>query len=213
MDIEKRKPESELGAIKDIHFSDISINSQDGHCLFLGQPDSHLDNITFSNIQFTIHKHISFEGYKKPRGNRSLINRAANDYSHIPANFTFAFADNIMFDGLTIIDADADTQPSVEKHMIWGYELHSAQIKEYTIWQEQANKEGAQFVFKDASDIQLSSGKPAASDAPLLRLEGAATKNVVLMNNRLLGIPHILESGDGFDSSEFIDFNNLKETK
>ena len=190
MDIEKRTPESKLGAIKDIHFSDISINSQDGHCLFLGQPDSHLENISFSNIQFNIHKHISFEGYKKPRGNRSLIDRAANDYSHIPANFTFAYADNIIFDGLTI--NDADSQPALEKHMIWGYEMHAAQIKDYTIRQKQANKERAQFAFKDASHIQLSAGIPAVSSAPLLRLEGASTKNVVLMNNNLIGIPHLI---------------------
>ena len=211
MDIEKRRPESKLGAIQNVHFSNISIDSQDGHCLFLGQPDSHLDNITFSNIQYTIHKHISFEGYKKPRGNRSLIDRAANDFSHIPANFSFAYADNIIFDGLTI--TDMDQQPALEKHMIWGYELHAAQIKDYTIKQMQPNKGRAQFAFKEASDIQISAGKPAVSNAPLLHLEGAATKNVVLMNNNLLGISRILESNEDFDPSEFMDFNNLKETK
>ena len=56
LDIERRKPDAPISAINDMYFSDITINSKDGHCLFLGNPIKKL-RISISPMSTLISKH------------------------------------------------------------------------------------------------------------------------------------------------------------
>lgn len=207
LDIERRKPDGPITKINDIHFYNITINSEDGHCLFLGQPDEHIKNLYFTNIQFNLNKHRTLEGSKKPRGVRSLKNRAANDYSHIPSNFSFAFVDNVHIDGLKI--RDNDTSGKFERHMIWGYDVHGFYINGLTNKLATPNQELSQIFFKDATAIEIRDCRPVSTKSPFINLEGEKTRDVVLMNNNFSKVNTIVVTGDGFDQKDLTEFNNL----
>ncbi|MBN1482809.1 right-handed parallel beta-helix repeat-containing protein [candidate division KSB1 bacterium] len=209
LDIERRNPDGPITFINDIHFSDITINSKDGHCLFLGQPDQKIENLFFSNIHFNLETHRTLEGSKKPRGVRSLTDRAANDFSHIPANFTFAYIDNLNIDGLTIHDKDKSGQ--YERHMVWGYDVHDVYIEGFSNRLATPNQKLAQFCFKDASGIEMCSSRPTATASPFLFLEGAATRDITLRNNNFAKVKKIVDMDDAFEKEELLEFNNLKD--
>lgn len=209
LDIERRKPDGPLTAINDIHFSDITINSKDGHCLFLGQPDQHIENLFFSNIQFNLETHRTLEGSKKPRGVRSLRDRAANDYSHIPSNFTFAYITNLQIDGLRI--RDHDTSGQYERHMIWGYDVHDIQIENFSNHLATPNRQLAQMKFIDATAIEIIKSRPAAMPTPFLHLEGSKTSDVMLLNNNFKKLGTMVKLGNGFDTSELLQVNNVSD--
>lgn len=208
MDIERRTPDSPMSSINDVHFSDITINSKDGHCLILGQPDQKIENLFFSNIDFNLQIHRTLEGSKKPRGTRTLTERAANDYSHIPANFTFAHVKYLKIDGLTI--RDEDQSGNYERHMIWGYDVHDVLISGFENRLAVPNRELAQLVFKDASSIEISASRPTVTPAPFLRLEGGGTRDVLLLNNNLRNFDKIVDSDEAFDNNQFLELNNIK---
>jgi hypothetical protein len=209
LDIERRAPDSPISAINDIHFSDITINSKDGHCLFLGQPDQKIENLYFSNINFNLERHRTLEGSKKPRGTRTLRERAANDYSHIPANFTFAYINNISIDDLAI--TDYDNSGKYERHMIWAYDVHDVQVKGFTNKLTMPNKDLAQLKFKEASAIEISASRPMRTLSPFVFLEGAETSDVTLLNNNFHKLNEIVETDDAFNKAELTEFNNLKK--
>ncbi|MBN2089892.1 right-handed parallel beta-helix repeat-containing protein [candidate division KSB1 bacterium] len=207
LDIERRNSDSPISFIKDIHFSDISINSKDGHCLFLGQPDQKIENLYFSNITFNLEVHRTFAGSKKPRGVRTLQDRAANDFSHIPSNFTFAYVKNLRLNNLDI--RDVDSSGLYERHMIWGYDVQNVQVSGFTNSLITPNKELAQFKFKDAASIEINGSRPTASVAPFLFLEGKNTSNVLLLNNNFRHIKNIVKMDAMFNKSELVLSNNL----
>jgi len=207
LDIERRTPDSPMSAIHDVHFTDITINSKDGHCLFLGQPEQPIEGLHFSNIHFNLSTHRPFAGSKKPRGSRTLTDRAANDYSHIPANFTFAHVRNLTIDDLTITDHDESDKH--ERHMIWGYQVHGVHINGFANNLKVPNKALSQFIFKDSSAVQISASRPTSTTSPFLYLEGAATRNVTLMNNDFRTLNRIVETDDAFNRTELEEYNNL----
>ncbi len=212
LDIERRKPDAPISAINDIYFSDITINSKDGHCLFLGQPDQKIENLNFSNITFNLEKHRTLEGSKKPRGVRSLIDRAANDYSHIPSNFTFAYINGISIDDLTI--ADYDNSGKYERHMIWGYDVHELEISGFKNRLAVSNQELPLLHFKESSSINISDSSPSGISTPFIYLEGESTKDVVIQNNNLLKVHQSIKFENTVDKNEITEFNNLRnETK
>lgn len=208
LDIERRKPDGPISYINDIHFSDITINSKDGHCLFLGQPDEKIKNLYFSNINFHLYKHRTFEGSKKPRGVRSLKNRAENDYSHIPSNFTFAYIDGLSLEDLHIIDKDESGQ--FERHMIWGYAVDNVRIEGFTNTLTKPNVTLPLLHFKDAKGIQITSSLPASTTAPFIYLQGD-TRQVTLMNNNFSNVDRLADVDDQFVMEELVDYNNLKK--
>jgi hypothetical protein len=208
-DIERRRPDSPLSAINDIHFSNITINSHDGHCLFLGQPDRPIEGLHFSDITFRLERHRAFEGNKKPRGNRSLTDRAANDYSHIPSNFTFAHVDGLHIEGLNI--QDVDDSGDMERHMVWGYDVHHVLVRGFSNRLRHANNELSQINLRDVSDVEISSSRPTTTSAPFLSLEGAATSGVILMNNNFGKLDRIVGARSEVSDTALTEFNNLRK--
>lgn len=208
LDIERRKPESPISYIKDIHFSDITINTNDGHCLFLGQPEEHIKNLYFSNINYNLYKHTTFEGSKKPRGVRTLRDRAANDFSHIPSNFTFAYITNVVLSDLYI--TDYDNSGKHERHMIWGYDVHDVAVSNFNNKLAVQNKSLAQLHFKESTGIEIKSSSPSNTASPFLFLEGAKTSSIILQNNNVININKVFETDGSFNESEIIEYNNLK---
>jgi polygalacturonase len=207
LDIERRRPGGPISYINDIHFSDITINSKDGHCLFLGQPDQRIKNLYFSNINFYLKVHRTLEGSKKPRGVRSLTDRAANDYSHIPANFTFAYVQGIRINNLTI--SDFDSSGKYERHMVWGYDVHDVEINGFRNKLAVPNKELALLYFKESTLIDISSCIPTGMETSFLFLEGNSTKAVTVHHNNLSRIQQDVQSDGNVEKDEIVVINNI----
>lgn len=209
LDIERRSPDGLLTAIKDIHFSDITINSYDGHCMCLGQPDLNIENLYFNNITYNLQKHRTFEGANKPRGVKSLRNKANNDYAHIPANFTFAHVKNLHIAGLDITDYDKSGE--YERHMIWGYDIHNVQIAGFANHLASPNGSLAQLKFKDATGIEITASHPESSKTPFVFLEGTKTRDVKLLNNNFCNVDTVIQTDQTVDKTQIREFNNLNK--
>jgi len=204
VDLEKRKPDSKLGAVKNIVFDGITIDTKYGHCLFFGQPDSKLQDIKLSNISFTVYEQLPYTDMTKPRGVRSLKDKAANDHADVESYFSFVHVDGLDIDGLTIRDLDktADNQ----KHMIWGKDIHQVSISDFK------NKlavptDKSIIHLEDASRVELSSNSPASQNS-FVNLVGPKTKDIVLINNNLRNVDKPVSS-EGVDKKEIIQHNNL----
>ncbi len=204
VDLERRTPDSKLGAIKNISFDGITIDSKYGHCLFFGQPDSRLENIKLSNISFTIEEQLPYEDMMKPRGVRNLKNKAANDYAYIDSYFSFVHVDGLDVNELTINELDETANNP--KHMIWGKDIHQVDISNFK--NRSVVKTNLPIIhFEESTTIELSSNSPV-SEAAFLSLSGTVTSDVVLFNNNLRKVSKgvILEN---VNKSQVIEHNNL----
>lgn len=207
MDIEKRDETSTLGKIKNIFFSDITIDSQDGHCVFLGQPDSKISNVNFNNVNFILQQRKSFEGSTKPRGVANLTEKATNDFSSIPSHFTFAYVEGITVNDLKITDDSKNTEN--EKHLFWFYESSVININNFKNTQNIWNNKLALLHFNNVSGIEIKSSVPKSATASFIYLEGTKTKDIVIQNNNFLDIKNAVEYAKKVQIEGVILFNNL----
>jgi hypothetical protein len=206
LDIEKRTPESPMSKIQDIYFSDITIKSNDGNCLILGQPDQKIENIYMSNICYNQYKHRSFEGNKKPRGSRTLTDEALNDYADVPSNFTFAYVKNLNIDQLTIRDYDGSGK--YERHMIWGKDVEEVTISGFKNYLAVTNTDKSQMSLENSVGIKIMSSTPNKTETPFLELRGENTAKVTLLYNDFMDINEIVKTSEEVDRDEvYMDYN------
>lgn len=204
VDLERRKPDSKLGAIKNISFDGITIDTKYGHCLFFGQPDSRLENIKLSNINFTVEEQLPFEGMRKPRGVRNLKDKAANDFAHIESYFSFVHVDGLEVKDLTINDLDETaTHP---KYQLWGKDIHRVDISGFKNRSTVVTNQPI-IHLEDATTVELSANSPI-SEAAFLSLQGSATRDVVLLNNNLRKVSDGV-SLLGVKKDQVVEHNNL----
>lgn len=207
IDLEKRGPDSKMGKIKNVFFSNITIDSPNGNCLFLGQEERKIENLRLSGIHYQLHHRQTFDGNTKPRGARSIKSAISNDFSDIPAHFTFAHIDGLTIDGLYINDMAVETDH--ERRMIWGYDVHDVKISGFENKMAIPNKELPQLHFKESSMIEIVSSTPANTATPFLYLEGASTKKVYLQNNNFSSLDFVTAYDDHFISKELKELNNI----
>ncbi|MGD8782506.1 MAG: glycosyl hydrolase family 28 protein [Ignavibacteria bacterium] len=205
-DIEKRTSESPMSKIQDIYLSDITIKSTDGNCMILGQPDQKIENIYMSNICYSQYKHKTFENNKKPRGVRSLTERAANDYSNVPSNFTFAYVKNLNIDRLTV--RDYDKSGKYERHMILGKNVEEVTISGFKNYLATPNLEKAQMCFENSSGIKIMTSTSGKTNSPFLKLSGDKTSKVSLLYNDFIGLSEIVNTSEEVDRDEvYMNYN------
>ena len=210
IDIERRNPDGPLSYVRNIFFSDITIDSPDGHCLFLGQLDGPLEGIHLNNIHYTLQRRSPFEGAQKPRGVRSLKNKAPNDFAHISAHFAFAYVDGLTIKGLTIDDKSKES--TYERHMLWANNVHNVKVREFSNRAVYPNMLLPQFHFRESTNIEIRDCSPAFSESPFLLLEGQTTKDVLLMNNDFRKVGQFTEFADGFSGEELLEVNNVSKS-
>jgi hypothetical protein len=207
LDIEKRKEEGPISYIKNVYFNDITINSNDGHILVAGWPEQKIENLYFSNINYNLYNHRTFEGSKKPRGVKSLKNKAINDYSDIPSNFTFAYVKNLNIDNLVITDYDSSGK--YERHMIWGKDIEGVHISGFRNSLSTPSKDLAQFHFENSSAISINSSSACKTDSPFLSL-GKNVSDVTLMYNDFRKVKEIYKSVTELPKGEIYIENNRR---
>ncbi len=102
IDVDKRVPDRAYGMIRNNSFSNIKIIS-DGKILVSGHPESHIKNLTFSNITFHASTETDFSGAKKPRGNKNYPKLETSiDLAARQAYFTLGYIDDVLMKDITL---------------------------------------------------------------------------------------------------------------
>ncbi len=108
VDIERRSPDSAIGRIRDLTFSDITITSGVG-ALIQGMPESPIENLVLRNITFRVREPVDQSKRRKHIGGRRTTSDARDtQFSTLPSYFTVAYARHIHVGGLRVfIDQDS----------------------------------------------------------------------------------------------------------
>lgn len=118
VDIDKRRPESTLGQINGLTFSDIDIRTK-GSVLIAGQRNAPIRDLTFRNVRLEVVDPTDLtETGPKPGGNRNRQKQAGTeDFSEVNASATFAHVEGLRIDGFTILGADGGRAPIALPHI------------------------------------------------------------------------------------------------
>ncbi len=108
IDIERRHENSRVGHVRDIQFSNIQILSGSG-ALLQGMPESHLENITLSDITFRADNAPDFSIRKKPVGGSRTKRDDPRDTAYIrkPAYVAAAHIDGLCVRNVTVAQQGA----------------------------------------------------------------------------------------------------------
>lgn len=181
MDIEKRHDQSSFGTIRNIMFSDMTINTIDGNCLFAGMPEKRIENITFDNVRMRVRRRTDLSGRHKPRGTRKLKNVAVNDYAHISSHFTFAYINGLNIRNLFVQDDTPDNQ--FERHAIWAKDVDNVVIDGFQQKQTVPNTGLPVFKLHNARDVAIRACEPDSPNTVFLELAGEQTRDISLFAN------------------------------
>ncbi|MHB1688353.1 MAG: glycoside hydrolase family 28 protein [Ignavibacteriaceae bacterium] len=195
MDIEKRDEASRPGQIKDISFDNINIETYNGNCLFLGQPDDEIEGVVMNDITMKILKRIDYSKRHKPRGTRTLKNVASNDYANVSSHLTFAYVNGLTIRNLTIKDDDPET--GFERYSLWGKDIRDVLIDGLKTEQIIKNKSYPTIEMIDGKDVTIRDCEPDSNKVGFLGIEGRYSHNIKLIDNDLSGTAKAVRLGGG----------------
>jgi polygalacturonase len=106
-DIEKRRPESPVGKIRDLSFSDITIVSDNG-VLVQGMTAGRIENLTMRNITMRVDRASDYAARKKHVGGKvyDTEDRRETIYARKPSYVTLANIDGLTIDALQVFIPD-----------------------------------------------------------------------------------------------------------
>jgi len=110
VDVDKRTPQSRLGRIRDVAFSDITVYTK-GRILVEGTPDSPIERISFRNMLMRMTGYENIGKVKKLRGGAKTEAGGMPDYGPTPAAMIFGFVKGLVLDGITTVWPDAAGAP------------------------------------------------------------------------------------------------------
>ncbi len=195
MDIEKRTEGSPLGQIKNISFDNINIETYNGNCLFLGQPDDEIKDVVMNDITMKVLKRIDYSKRHKPRGTRTLENVASNDYAYVSSHLTFAYVNGLTIRNFNIKDDDPDTD--FERYSFWGKDMENVLIDGMKTEQIIKNKSYPTMELIDGRDVIIRDCEPDSNKAGFLGIEGRDSHNIKLIDNDLTGTSKDVILGGG----------------
>ena len=181
MDIEKREPSGTLGRIRDIAFSDIHIVTPDGNCLLAGMPEQKIENVAFDNVWMRVTDRTDLSGRRKPRGTRSLTDRATNDCADVLSHWTFAHIDGLTLRNFFIQDETGSA--AFERHGVWALNVADFTVDGFRIEQAQPNETLAMIHLQDCRNARLEKTMAGKLSVPFVQILGEATRRISLINN------------------------------
>jgi polygalacturonase len=107
IDIEKRRPESPIGKIRDLNFSDITMISDNG-VLVQGMSAGRIENLSMRNITMRVDRAFDYSARKKHVGGKvyDTEDRRQTIYARKPSYVTLANIDGLTIDGLRVFIPD-----------------------------------------------------------------------------------------------------------
>jgi len=183
IDLEKRTEASKVGTIRNVVFSNISINTR-GRCLIGGLPNQPIEDLTFENIRMRVLSPYELPAKSKPRGIREIAAAApGTDFSTLASHFIFANVNGLTIRGLQIIVAGDATD--LERHAIWGFNLSEVVVDGFQGQQKLSNGKSATLLFCESQNVFMSNCKALPGMETFLRLEGERNQHISVIGNDL----------------------------
>ncbi len=107
VDIEKRRPESPIGKVRDLNFSDITIVSDNG-ILIQGISAGRIENLSLRNVTMRVDRAFDYAARKKHVGGKvdDTEDRRETTYARKASYVTLANIDGLTIDGLRVFIPD-----------------------------------------------------------------------------------------------------------
>ena len=127
IDIEKRHSDSKIGRVRDLVFSNITINSSYSS-LIQGMPESPIENLTLSNINIRVPRAIDFSGRSKNVGGDRTTEDDGRDTTFItkPAYMAIAHAKGLTIDNFRVT---IEENGSYNRAALYVYDAEDVNLK------------------------------------------------------------------------------------
>ena len=185
VDIEKRDPESRVGHIRDLTFSDISIVSDNG-ILIQGMSQPNIENLVLRNITLRIDRAFDYSQRKKHVGGRtrSTEDRRRTEFAQQESYVTLANINGVTVNHLQVwIPEQVYGQfPRVALSL---YNVDGADLSHIRRISGGSGKEAPVVVLENCRDGFLSSCKTLSRTDVFLSVRGQKTQRISLAGNDL----------------------------
>jgi hypothetical protein len=128
IDIEKRHPDSKIGRMRDITFSDIHINSSYSSVI-QGMPESIIENLTLSGINIRVPRFVDFSHRKKNIGGGRTSGDDGRDTAFIrkPAYMAIAHAKGLTVNNLRVTTEEENGANG--RSALYAYDVEDIDLK------------------------------------------------------------------------------------
>ncbi|MFB3826189.1 MAG: glycoside hydrolase family 28 protein [Bryobacteraceae bacterium] len=181
VDLEKREPNSRVGRIRDVTFSDIQVLTK-GRVMISGMPASPIERLAFRNVFMRVNGWEKIEGERKLRGGTVKGDAANLDYGPVPAAIILGHARDLTFRDVRVQwDAPGDAP---ERHALWSDHVEGLTLAGFT--GRQAARQGKLPVIylKDSRDVWVTGSRALPGAGTFVRVEGGDPASVVVEGNR-----------------------------
>ena len=190
IDIDQRMDTSAVGSIRNIVFSNISIDTGVDNCLIQGTSDHPLENITFDNVRMKILSSVDHSKRIKSGGSRDVIPSSV-DYAYVPAHFTFAYIEGLTVRNLYINDNTREA--SRERHAIGLINTSHVSVEGLNGTQIVQDGKKSTIYLKDSKNVFVHGSRAIKGNGSFLRLEGKDVGTVSVIGNDLSGAKRVFE--------------------
>ncbi len=197
MDVEPRTDTSKVGSIRNIVFSDISMNTDGGNCLIQGMPDRPIEDVTFNNVRMRVATTGDFSKRHKPRGVKNMP-LSPNDYAYVPSLFAFAHVRGLTLTNLQV--EVVDPHPAHEQHAIYGTNLEGVIVDGFKGRQAVPDGKLAVIQLEQSRNVFISGSKALPGSGCFLQLTGSDTRGISLIGNDLSEAKKAFELAKGIRS-------------
>lgn len=183
IDLEKRFPDSRVGAIRDVSFSGIQISTA-GRVLVGGMPGQPIENLSLRDVTMRVTGFERVEGVGKPRG-AGLVQASdpEADYGSKPAALIFANVKGLDLRDIRVLwDAG---EPAPERHAIYAARVENLRIDGFEGRQAAAEGRLAAIALKDARQVFVTRSRAQRGAGAFLSLEDTPREQVELAENNL----------------------------
>jgi hypothetical protein len=128
VDIERRYPESSVGAIRDVSFRDLYIRTEAG-ALIQGMPERPVENLTMSNVTVRVDRAADYGDRRKPKGSaRNSPDDRDTVYARKPAYLTLAHVRGFLLENIRVLIAEKAFR-AYERSAVYGHELEDGVLR------------------------------------------------------------------------------------
>ncbi len=183
LDIEPRTEKSPLGKIRNLTFRDILITTYGGNCLIQGRAEQWAEDLVFDNVRMRVMSRPDLSRRSKPRGTRTLTERAPNDFSGVSSHMTFGYIRGLRLSHVAIRDEAAEEK--FPRHAIWGQDLKNVVIEDLDVMQNASMQDLPVLFLKNVDDAVIQETRTIPQGRPFLKIEGERTNRILLDDNRV----------------------------
>lgn len=186
IDIEKRDEQSRIGAVRDVTFRDIQIES-DNSLLIQGMPERAIENLTLENITLRVNQGADFSRRTKRAGGRSNPrDTRITKFIRQPTYLALAHINGLVLDNVRVLIPD-EVFKQFDRSAVAIFESKNATIKD--VQRLPAGLKGGQPVItlSNCQEVLVANCLTLPGTPALLGLSGEKTQGIRLVGNDLSG--------------------------